>query len=256
MLELIKAILILLGILIGGVFVLFPKSRVLFKAFGNLFFDNMAATPEGAEALYSQKIEEAMESYRNAKDAFNLAAGRLKTTHSELEQYQNELDKLDAKCKNLAQKGDRESLMVMAQERENVIQNISHYQDLIDKYKAVYEETKAIYEQADRNVEQLKQEKTDTVRRMKDNRNIKELYDQVDKIRGVSSTDKLLDVIRDKDKELNEMAEGAKVIHQNKLSTRLQIAEKNSADQETLDYVNQMMAKYSNTEKRPLLRDK
>lgn len=237
-----------IGLVIGFailVFLIFPESRVLFKGLGGRFFENVASTPEGAASIYGEKIKDATETYNNALNAHRQAKGRLKSAHEELEELQKELDSVEAKCNSLARSGDKELLIVTAQKRQSIAKRIADLQDAYDKYVALEAETKQMYELADSNLNALKEEKVNTVKRMQDNQNIKELYDQVDKVKSTSATDRLLDAIRDKDKELNEIALGAQAVHQDKLSTKIQIAEKHTANLETMDYVNSLLDKYN-----------
>ena len=58
--------------------ILFPELRSIFKGFTRLFVKDMATTPDGAKAIYEQKIDEAQKKYNIADDALRKAAGRLK----------------------------------------------------------------------------------------------------------------------------------------------------------------------------------
>ncbi len=253
--TLVKLLFGLIVITVGLIFILFPQSRVLLKAFMGLFFDNVAATPEGAAAIYAEKIEQATEIYNNAKVANEKAKGKYKVTFDEIEQLQKAAEECERKCNKLAQEKNKEALIVMAQERENIIKDIAYHHDLLDKYEAATKETSLIFRQAEKNLDQLKQEKKETVQRMKDNKNVKELYDQIDKVRGTSATDRLLDSVRDKDKELNEIAEGAKIVHKEKLSTKKEIAEDYACSLDAMNYANSLIAKYGSDSKRPAIEE-
>jgi hypothetical protein len=54
----------------------------------------------------------------------------------------------------------------------------------------------------------------------------------------------MLDAVKEADKQLSVKASGAKTIHQNKLSTKLEIAEKESYRSETEDFMNSLASKY------------
>ena len=56
-------------IIVTLILILFPKSRVLFKGLMNLAFTDLATTPEGAKAIYGEKIEEAQDAYNKADNA-------------------------------------------------------------------------------------------------------------------------------------------------------------------------------------------
>lgn len=240
-------ILVGLGLLVlAYVFIAFPQARALLHGFINIFIEDRATTPEGARAIYQEKIDEQQEIYNYADDSLKKAAGRYKQTAVELENLQNRLERVERECENLAKSGaDEELLLAKAQERGSIAQNIVHTQDMLEKYKEATVQAKQIHEQSELELRRLKQEQKDVVQRMRDNKNLKELYDQMDDLKATSGTDKLLEAVKEKDKELSEIAAGAQVVHQNKLSTKLQIAEKKSYEQETFDYVKQLQAKYN-----------
>ena len=67
------------------VLIMFPEARTLLKGFTRLFIKDMATTPEGAEALYGEKIEEAQEAYNKADNALKIAAGKLSNAKRDLD---------------------------------------------------------------------------------------------------------------------------------------------------------------------------
>ena len=109
--TLVKLLFGLIVITAGLIFILFPQSRVLLKAFMGLFFDNVAATPEGAAAIYAEKIEQATEIYNNAKVANEKAKGKYKVTFDEIEQLQKAAEECERKCNKLAQEKIKKHLL-------------------------------------------------------------------------------------------------------------------------------------------------
>ena len=76
---------ILFALIISG------KLRALVKAFLNLFVEDLASTPEGAEALFNQKEEEVEEKFRRADTVYKKVAGQRKRCKDELEDLENRL---------------------------------------------------------------------------------------------------------------------------------------------------------------------
>ena len=74
--ELGNIIIIVAIVLVVLIFALFPEARSLFKGFTRLFIKDMATTPEGAEAIYGEKIEQAQDAYNKADNAYKVAAGK------------------------------------------------------------------------------------------------------------------------------------------------------------------------------------
>ena len=64
--------------------ILFPEFRKLFSGFFRVFVKDMATTPEGAEAIYAEKIEEAQEAYNKADNALRTASGKLSNAQNDL----------------------------------------------------------------------------------------------------------------------------------------------------------------------------
>ena len=69
-------VMILVGLFIL-ILILFPEARALFSGFARLFIKDMATTPEGAEAIYGEKIDQAQDAYNKADNAYKVAAGKL-----------------------------------------------------------------------------------------------------------------------------------------------------------------------------------
>ena len=73
--ELGKLIVFIVIAIIVLIFILFPEVRTLFSGFTSLFIKDMATTPEGAEAIYSEKIDQAQDAYNKADNSYKIAAG-------------------------------------------------------------------------------------------------------------------------------------------------------------------------------------
>ena len=141
---------------------------------------------------------------------------------------------------------------VKAEERQDIIEQIANVDEMVTKYEEATRQAKMIHEQAERQLKKTKAEAKETVQRMKDNQNLTELYDNLNDLKNTDGVDKLIEAVKDRDKELSQMATGAKVVHQNKLDTKLQIAEKESYKQETFDYLKSLQAKYNTTDKKAI----
>ena len=67
--ELYTLLIIIAVVLCILILILFPEARTLLSGFTRLFIKDMATTPEGAEAIYSEKIEQAQDAYNKADNA-------------------------------------------------------------------------------------------------------------------------------------------------------------------------------------------
>lgn len=73
---------------------MFPEFRALFRGFARLFIKDMATTPEGAEAIYGEKIDQAQDAYTKADNAYKVASGKLATAKRDLDNLRSRLTKL------------------------------------------------------------------------------------------------------------------------------------------------------------------
>lgn len=71
------------------------------------------------------------------------------------------------------------------------------------------------------------------------------VYDDMDELKNVTATDKLLDSVRDKNKDLDAIVEGSKVVHNNKMSTKLAKAEVEAKKNSSNDYLDSLKKKYN-----------
>ena len=83
--DLIKLVIIIGAILFVALLVLFPEFRKLCLGWTRVFIKDMATTPEGAEAIYDEKINEAQDRYNKADNALRVAAGKLDVEQNKCE---------------------------------------------------------------------------------------------------------------------------------------------------------------------------
>ena len=60
--ELSKILPVVVIVVVALVLILFPEARALLKGFTRLFIKDMAQTPDGAEAIYTEKIDQVQDS--------------------------------------------------------------------------------------------------------------------------------------------------------------------------------------------------
>ena len=116
------------------VLVLFPEARTLLSGFTRLFIKDMATTPEGAEAIYGEKIEQAQDAYNKADNAYRLAAGKLSNAKKSLDNFKAKLSKVETECESLVRSGKLEMAQLKAEEREDIMADISRYTELLKAY--------------------------------------------------------------------------------------------------------------------------
>ena len=225
--------------------ILFPEFRALFKGLTRVFIKDIATTPEGAEAIYSEKIDSAQDAYNKADNAYKIAAGKLSNAKKDRENLKSKLAKVEAECETFVKNNKIDMAQLKAEEREEIIADINRYEELIKAYEAATSTAKEAQEMCERNLRKLKRESKNVVENMKVKQQLKEVYDDMDELKNVTATDKLLDSVREKNNDLNAVVEGSKVVHENRISTKLQKAETEAKKLQSNDYLDTLKQKYN-----------
>lgn len=240
-----KLIVILAIAVIALIFILFPEARTLFSGITRLFIKDMATTPEGAEAIYGEKIDQAQDAYNKADNAYKVAAGKLSNAQKDMKNLKAKLEKIESECESLVKANKYELAQLKADEREEIIADIKRYSELVKAYEDAANTAKEAQEMCEKNLRKLKRESKEVVENMKVKKQLQEVYDDMDELKNVTATDKLLDSVRDKNKDLDAIVEGSKVVHNNKMSTKLAKAEVEAKKNSSNDYLDSLKKKYN-----------
>lgn len=243
--ELKTIIFLVVCIVIVGIFIIFPEARSLFKGLIRVFIKDMATTPEGAEAIYSEKIDQAQEAYNKADDALQKASGKLSNAKRELERLQTRLTKVESECESLVKAGKMEFAQLKAEEREEIIADMQRQSHIIKAYSDAEKAAKEAHQECEKRLRKLKRESKEIVENMKVKQITKEVYDDINEMKNVTGTDKLLDSVREKNSDLDAMAEGAKIAHNNRMSTKLSKAEVEARKTSSNDYLESLKKKHN-----------
>lgn len=240
-----KIIVILVIAVIILIFILFPEVRTLFSGITRLFIKDMATTPEGAEAIYGEKIDQAQDAYNKADNAYKVAAGKLSNAQKDMKNLKAKLEKVESECESLVKANKIELAQLKADEREEIMADIKRYSELVKAYEDAANTAKEAQEMCEKNLRKLKRESKEVVENMKVKKQLQEVYDDMDELKNVTATDKLLDSVRDKNKDLDAIVEGSKVVHNNKMSTKLAKAEVEAKKNSSNDYLDSLKKKYN-----------
>ena len=238
-------IIILVCVVVAAVLILFPEARALLKGFTRIFIKDIATTPEGAEAIYGEKIDATQDAYNKADNALSIAAGKLSNAKKDMENLKKRLAKVEGECETFVRNGRIDLAQLKAEEREEIMSDIERVQSLIEVFTAAEAQAKEAQQMCEKNLRKLKRESKEVVENMKTKQQLKEVYDDMDELKNVTATDKLLDSVREKNKDLNAIVEGSKVIHENRLSTKLQKAETEAKKLQSNDYLDALKKKYN-----------
>ena len=225
--------------------VLFPEFRKLLLGWTRVFIKDMATTPEGAEAIYAEKINEAQDKYNKADNALRVASGKLYNEENRLKSLQKQLFDAEEKCEALVKASKMDLAQIKAEEREEIISDIERSKKLIEAYAVAKRDTEEVHKACSANLKKLKREAKEVVENMKVKAQLNDVYDSVDDLKNVTATDKLLDSIKEKNDDLNASVAGARVIHENRTSTKIQRANEQAKQLQSNDYLESLKKKYN-----------
>lgn len=224
---------------------LFPEFRKLLMGWTRIFIKDMATTPEGAEAIYAEKINEAQDKYNKADNALKVAAGKLDVQKNKLITLQKQLTNVEKQCETLVQAGKMEMAQIKSDERSEIVSDIERTQKLIEAYAIAKKDAEEVHKACSMALRKLKRESKEVVENMRVKAQLSEVYDSMDDLKNVTATDKLLDSIKEKNDNLNASVAGARVIHENRTSTKVQRANEEAKKLQSDDYLASLKKKYN-----------
>ena len=239
-------LLIYLGIVVFVLLlILFPEFRKLVMGWTRVFIKDMATTPEGAAAIYAEKIDEAQDKYNKADNALRIASGKLATEEDKLKLLEKRLKDVENACETLVKNGKIESAQIKSEERSEILSDIERSKKLIEAYAIAKNDAMEVHKACKANLNKLKKESREVVENMKVKQQLNEVYDSMDDLKNVTATDKLLDSIKEKNEDLNASVAGARVIHENRTSTKVQRANEQAKKLQSDDYLASLMKKHN-----------
>lgn len=236
----------LVVILLAGAFIFGGgKLRVLLKGFVGVFIEDLSKTPEGASAVYNQIIEKAQNDYNTAHNTLQKVAGQLDSSKKSVISTQNKLKSTEEKCEALAKAGQFDKLDLFAQQREDLIEELEGHERTVKELEPILEEAKRISNYLEKNLVKVKRDKVRVINDLKLNKQLKDMYDDMDELKNTTNVDKLLDSVKEGVKDSREKAVGAKIVHGNKLSTKISNADEDAKKLVRNEYVEELKKKYN-----------
>lgn len=242
-------LLITSGVLCLLALIMFPEVRkkgsVLIRGAANVFVEDRAKTPEGANAIYTQAINEAEEQYRDTKEIYHRLSGRKKRVETEIADIKEKIKQAEIRVEAFARKGDRENAKLYADQIVQLKSTLKSKEQALVNLTPSVDRAKQAYEASAKKVTSLKAQKQDVISQMETNRMTKQLMDDLDDVCKNNATDKMLDAVREGAGILQEESNGAVAAHEAKVSTRIANAERAAEEAESEAYLDAIMKKYS-----------
>lgn len=246
---LIELLLIIVLVFFVLILVLFPnfrkKLKTMTSGFLNVFIEDKAKTPEGARAIFAEAIEEAQDKYNSANDTYRKLYGKLTHMKNMKEQSQTKLKECEAACENLVKAGRLEAAQVKAEEREELIRACTIYSKAVTDLEPRVQDAATIQNECEKQLKKLKQQSKEVVQGLEMNKQMQEIYDDLDELKKTTTTSKLLEHVNDAFEESQNSVAGAKAVHENKVSTKVAKANAEADKVKTNDYLETLKAKYN-----------
>ncbi|RKJ76633.1 hypothetical protein D7X33_14055 [Butyricicoccus sp. 1XD8-22] len=243
------AILVVAGVVILLMLIIFPgirgKLKILIGGFLNIFVEDIAKTPEGAEAVYQQKIEEMEKQYDQASTVYHRLEGEKRGLESSVERLRASLKTVEQQCERLVFSGKMEDARVVSEQRSDILNEIDTKSKYLKEITPRVEEARDIHSACGRSLQKLKKEKKQVIDELLLNGTMKNVLNDLDELKRTSDTDKLLGSIRDYREDLQKEVAGASAVHNNRVSTKLQKAEESTRRLESDSYLESLKKKYS-----------
>lgn len=220
------------------------KLITLLKGFVGLFVEDLAKTPEGAAAVYSQAIDKAQNDYNLANNTLQKVAGQLDTAKRNIEATKIKITQTETKCESLVKAGQIDKASLFAQERNDLIDELENQTRIANELTPIHEEAKKINNHLEAKLKQLKKDKDRVINDLKLNKQLKSMYDDMDELKNVDNVDKLLDSVKTGVKDGREKAVGARVVHENKLSTKISNADAEAKKLQSDSYIEDLKKRY------------
>ena len=232
--------------------IMFPEARrqlkILTGGFINIFIEDKAKTPEGAKAIFSVKIAEAQEKYNTADNILRRLSGRLKIEQDNLIKVNEEIVNIESKCESLVRNNKFEEAQILSDTRDELLANMKRITKLVSTIEPNVEQAKMLHSETQKRLKDLKLASKQVVEDLKMNKELAEMFDDMDALKNTTPTDRLLAFVNDGLEESNQQAIGAKVVHENKLETKTSKALLEANKINSSDYIAQLKQKCNKDE--------
>lgn len=228
--------------------IIFPefrkKIKVLTGGFLNVFVEDAAKTPEGAEAVFNQAIQEAQSNYNKAASTFNKLSGELKSAQDSIVKLTKEQQETEATCERLVKAGQYEDAEVYSARRSEILTEIEQKKECVARLTPMVADAKQIYDACGKKLTDLKRKKKETVSKLKMNGQIKDFLGDLDELRKDTATSRMLDAVMEGSSDLQKEVDGARIVHESRASTKIARAEQRAAKVRGDEYLESLKKKY------------
>lgn len=229
-------------------FFMFSKQwKGLLIIFGGLFsslVQDTAKTPEGARAIFNEKIDKVQMEYSKAQDILKNYSGKLKISEENLKNLESKISDIERKCEQLVKNGNIPEANILAEQREELLIEKRNQKEAVEKLRPMVAEAETICSNKQRQLKALKIKSKEIVSGLELNKQMSDMYDDFDELKKTNQTDKLLESVEDGYLESKQKAIGAKVVHENRIETKSRRAVETANKLTSNSYIEELQKKY------------
>lgn len=230
-------------------FFMFSKQwKGLLIIFGGLFsslVQDTAKTPEGARAIFNEKINEVEKEYAKASDILRKYSGKLKISEENIGNLKSKISDIEKKCEQLVEAGKISEANILAEQREELLIELRNQKEATEKLRPMISEAEMICSNKQKQLKALKAKSKEIISGLELNKQMNDMYDDFDELKKTSQTDKLLESIEDGYSESKQRAIGAKTIHENRIETKSRRAMETAQKLTGNSYIEELQRKYN-----------
>lgn len=241
-----------MGALIAGVLIvtvagvmLTDKGRTLVKGFLNLFFEDVAKTPQGANAIYQQAIEECQRDYNKADDNLKKVAGMLASYENKISELEKDITSSKSRCESLVKNNRFEDAELIADSISDMEEEKDIYMGKVKQLKPMLDSARNVHTNLETKLNKLKKDKNIVVKQLEINKQQEDLYNDLNELKNVKGVDKLLNSVKEEVVSSNERVVGARIVHENRTSTKIQRIDERLKNSQASNYVEELKRKYN-----------
>lgn len=238
--------------LIGGILVvtvagimLTDKGRTMAKGFLNIFFEDVAKTPQGANAIYTQAIEECQRDYNKADDNLKRISGMLQTYKDKTKELEERIKQDNKKCEDLVKLDRFEDAELVSQNISEMEEEVRIYKNKAIELEPMKNSAKEVHTHLEAKLNKLRKDKNIVVKQLEVNKQQEELYNDLDDLKNVKGVDKLLNSVKEEVTASNERIVGSRTVHENRTSTKMQRIDSSLRSSQASSRVEELKRKYN-----------
>lgn len=217
------------------------KVGIILSGFTEKFITDVAKTPEGADAIFSEAIDKQMKIVSDIKEAFKQISGEAEVLTKETNKMEIESKKIEQYLKNEAKKPDfdptNEILIARTEQKFMIDDNISGNKQSLAEILKKQAEVKEAMINAENRLDFLRKNRERTVNELKRNKRLEKVYDMTDGLTSNVEMDKMFTSIKDGLRESQVKSIGSRFVHDNQLEVKVNRAHKQAIASDAVNYL-------------------